>query len=74
MPGISCTNPTTHDRTVSDDPSLPTFRINAPDMTALVAWQNSLQNDPMITGFKLTIASNGIGTVGNNDWAGLPSE
>ena len=72
VPGTSCTNPTTHDRTVSDDPSLPTFRINAADMTALVAWQNSLQNDPLLNGFKLTMAFNGIGTVGNNDWTGLP--
>jgi uncharacterized protein YjdB len=67
VPGTLCTNPTTHDRTVSDDPSLPTFRINAADMTALVAWQNSLQNDPMLAGFKLTMAFNGIGTTGNND-------
>ena len=73
VPGTSCTNPTTHDRTVSDDPSLPTFRINAADMTALVAWQNSLQNDPLLTGFKLTMAFNGIGTVGNNDWTGSPA-
>ena len=73
VPGTSCTNPTTHDRTVSDDPSLPTFRLKAADMTALVAWQNGLQNDPLLKGFKLTMAFNGIGTVGNNDWTGLPS-
>ena len=72
VPGTSCTNPTTHDRTVSDDPSLPTFRLKAADMTALVAWQNSLQSDPLLQGFKLTMAFNGIGTVGNKDWTGLP--
>jgi hypothetical protein len=72
VPGTSCTNPTTHDRTVSDDPSLPTFRLKAADMTALVAWQNSLQNDPLLKGFKLTMAFNGVGTVGNKDWTGLP--
>jgi hypothetical protein len=72
VPATSCTNPTTHDRTVSDDPSLPTFRLQAADMTALVAWQNNLQNDPLLKGFKLTMAFNGVGTVGNNDWTGLP--
>ena len=71
VPGTSCTNPTTHDRTVSDDPSLPTFRLKAADMTALVAWQNSLQSDPLLQGFKLTMAFNGVGTVGNKDWTGL---
>jgi hypothetical protein len=72
VPGTPCTNPITHDRTVSDDPTLPTFRINSADMTALVAWQNSLDSDPLLKGFKLTMAFNGIGTVGNNDWTGLP--
>ena len=52
VPGTSCTNPITHDRTVSDDPSLPTFRLKAADMTALVAWQNSLQSDPLLHGLQ----------------------
>ena len=72
VPGTPCSNPTTHDRTVSDDPSLPTFRLKLADMTALVAWQNGLQNDPLLKGFKLTLAFNGVGTTGNNDWTGLP--
>ncbi|HEX4488586.1 MAG TPA: hypothetical protein VH088_20070, partial [Terriglobales bacterium] len=72
VPGTPCTNAGSHDRTASDDPSLPTFRLKAADMTALTAWQNSLQSDPMFTGFKLTMAFNGVGTVGNKDWTGLP--
>ena len=71
VPGTSCANPVTHDRTVSDDPSLPTFRLINDDMSALVAWQNGLQSDPLLGGFKLSLAFNGVGTTGNKDWTGL---
>ncbi len=70
-PTTSCTDPITHDRTVSDASTLGTFRLNASDMTSLVAWQNGLQSDPLLTGFKLSLAFNGVGTTGNNDWTGL---
>ena len=70
-PGTPCTDPITHDRTAADAAFLNNFRLNASDMTALVAWQNSKQNDPLVKGFKLTLAFNGVGTTGNNDWTGL---
>jgi len=71
VPGTSCTNPITHDRTASDDPSLPTFRLKAADMTALSNWQNKLNQDPLLSNFKLSLAFNGVGTSGNNDWTGV---
>ena len=70
-PGTPCTDPTTHDRTPSDASFLTNFRLNSTDMTQLVAWQNSLQTDPLLNGFKLTLAFNGVGTTGNKDWTGL---
>ena len=73
IPGTPCTNAVTHDRTPSDATFLGNFRINAADMTSLVAWQNSLQSDPMLAGFKLSMAFNGVGTNGNKDWTGLPT-
>ena len=73
VPGTACTNPITHDRTASDDPSLPNFRVNAADMAALVNWQNSVQADPLFSTFKLSMAFNGVGTAGNKDWTGLPA-
>jgi len=71
VPGTACTNPITHDRTASDDPSLPNFRIKGADMTALVNWQNSKNQDPLLSSFKLSMAFNGVGTAGNKDWTGL---
>jgi hypothetical protein len=73
IPGTPCTDPITHDRTLGDASSLPTFRLKAADMTSLVAWQNKVQTDPLLSGFKLTMAFNGVGTTGNNDWTGLPT-
>ena len=71
-PGTPCTDPITHDRTLADASFLTNFRLKAADMTALVAWQNSKQSDPLVKGFKLSLAFNGVGTTGNNDWTGLP--
>ena len=71
IPGTPCTDPITHDRTPPDASSLPVFRLTSTDMTSLVTWQNSLQTDPITTGFKLTMAFNGVGTTGNIDWTGL---
>src|SRR5436190_1965522 len=73
IPGTPCTNPITHDRTPPDATSLPFFRINSADMTSLVAWQNKIQSDPLLSNFKLTLAFNGVGTTGNTDWTGLPA-
>jgi len=71
IPGTPCTNPITNDRTASDDPSLPDYRLHAADMTALVNWQNKVNQDPLLSNFKLTLAINGVGTAGNNDWTGV---
>src|SRR6266550_1455548 len=68
IPGTPCTDPITHDRTPPDSTTLPFFRINAADMTSLVAWQNKFRSDPLLSNFKLTLAFNGIGTTGNTDW------
>ncbi len=73
IPGTPCTDPKTHDRTPPDATSLPFFRINSADMTSLVAWQNKIQSDPLLSNFKLTLAFNGVGTTGNTDWTGLPA-
>src|SRR6266705_1343497 len=73
IPGTSCTNPITHDRTPPDATSLPFFRINSADMTSLVAWQNKIQSDSLLANFKLTLAFNGVGTTGNADWTSLPA-
>jgi len=70
-PGTPCTDPITHDRTASDAATLGTFRLTGTDMPQLVAWQNSLQTDPLLKGFQLTMAFNGVGTTGNNDWTGV---
>ena len=71
VPGTSCTNPITHDRTLGDDPTLPNFRLTSDDMSQLVTWQTAKQQDPLLKNFMLSIAFNGIGTVGNGDWTGL---
>src|SRR2546430_473788 len=71
--GTPCTDPKPHDRTPPDATSLPFFRINSADMTSLVAWQNKIQSDPLLSNFKLTLAFNGVGTTGNTDWTGLPA-
>jgi hypothetical protein len=42
-------------------------------MTSLVAWQNKIQSDALLTNFTLTLAFNGVGTTGNTDWTGLPT-
>lgn len=47
--------------TPSDDNSLPHFRIAAADANAFVAWQNTLQTNPMFSQFKLYNAFNGFG-------------
>ena len=73
IPGTPCTDPKTHDRTPPDSTTLPFFRINAADMTSLVAWQNKFRSDPLLSNFKLTLAFNGVGTTGNTDWTGLPT-
>ena len=71
IPKTPCTNAITHDRTASDDPSLPTYRLHAADMAALSNWQNKLNQDPLLSTFKLSLAFNGVGTSGNNDWTGV---
>jgi len=71
VPGTSCTNPVTHDRNPPDLATLPNFRLTSADMAPLVAWQNAKQADPLLSNFKLTIAFNGAGTVGNPAWTGL---
>src|SRR5437016_6225190 len=73
IPGTPCTDPKTHDRTPPDSTTLPFFRINSADMTSLVAWQNKVQSDPVLSNFKLTLAFNGVGTTGNTNWTGLPT-
>src|SRR6266513_1118036 len=73
IPGTPCTDPITHDLTPPDATSLPFFRINSADMTSLVAWQNKIQSDPLLSNYKLTRAHNGVGTTGNTDWTGLPA-
>ncbi|HEY7616476.1 MAG TPA: choice-of-anchor D domain-containing protein, partial [Terriglobales bacterium] len=75
IPGTPCTNPITHDRTPPDDSSLPTFRLNAADMAALAAWQDAKQADPsgLFSTFTLDLALNAIGTIGDNEWTGLPN-
>jgi hypothetical protein len=72
IPGTPCTDPITHDRTAPDSTTLPFFRINYADMSSLVAWQNKIQSDGLLSNFKLTLAFNGVGTTGNTDWTGLP--
>jgi hypothetical protein len=84
IPSTTClTNLATKDRTLPDASNLPVFRVDAADMTQLVAWQAAKQADPLLspgtiyeTGatsgkFELTIAMNGVGTSGNGDWSGL---
>jgi Bacterial Ig-like domain (group 2)/Cep192 domain 4 len=71
IPGTPCTDPITHDRTAPDASSLPVFRLTYTDMSSIVSWQNGLQNDPLLKGFQLTLAFNGVGTTGNIDWTGL---
>lgn len=73
IPGTPCTNPITHDRTAPDATSLPFFRIKYADMASLVAWQNKIESDALLSNFKLTLAFNGVGTTGNTDWTGLPA-
>jgi hypothetical protein len=73
IPGTSCQDPITNDRTAPDASNLPVFRVNSADMAHLVAWQNGIQTDPsgLFSNFKLTLAFNGVGTAGNGDWTGL---
>ncbi len=73
IPGTSCQDPTTHDRTKPDASNLPVFRVNAADMAQLTAWQSGIQADPsgLFANFQLTMAFNGVGTAGNGDWTGL---
>ena len=73
IPGTSCQDPVTQDRTKPDASNLPVFRLNAADMTQLIAWQNGIQTDPsgLFSNFELTLAFNGVGTAQNGDWTGL---
>jgi hypothetical protein len=73
IPGTTCQDPITHDRTKPDASNLPVFRVNAADMTQLSAWQSGIQTDPsgLFANFELTLAFNGVGTAGNGDWTGL---
>jgi hypothetical protein len=73
IPGTSCVDPITQDRTQPDASNLPVFRVNSADMTQLLTWQNTVQTDPsgLFSNFKLTLAFNGVGTAGNGDWTGL---
>jgi hypothetical protein len=73
IPGTSCQDPITHDRTPPDASNLPVFRVNAADMAQVVSWQNAVQTDPsgLFSNFHLTVAFNGVGTAGNGDWTGL---
>jgi len=72
IPSTTClSNPLTLDRTAPDSSNLPIFRVNSTDMSQLVAWQQAKQADPLLGQFKLTMAFNGVGTVGNGDWTGL---
>ena len=74
IPSTTCLiNLATKDRTAPDASNLPVFRITPADMTQLVAWQYSVQTDPsgLFQPFKLTMAFNGVGTVGNGDWTGM---
>jgi hypothetical protein len=72
IPSTTClTNLVTRDRTAPDASNLPLFRLNTADMTQLTAWQLSKQADPLLKQFELTLAFNGVGTVGNGSWTGL---
>jgi hypothetical protein len=73
IPGTSCQDAVTHDRTKPDASNLPVFRVNSADMTQLVSWQSGVQADPsgLFSNFRLTMAFNGVGTAGNGDWTGL---
>jgi len=73
IPGTSCQDPITDDRTKPDASNLPVFRVNSADMTPLLAWQSGIQTDPsgLFSNFELTLAFNGVGTAGNGDWTGL---
>ncbi len=73
IPGTSCQDPITNDRTKPDASNLPVFRVNSADMTQLLSWQSGTQADPsgLFSNFKLTLAFNGVGTAGNGDWTGL---
>jgi len=73
IPGTSCEDPITQDRTAPDASNLPVFRVNSADMTQLATWQNGIQTDPsgLFSNFKLTLAFNGVGSAGNGDWTGL---
>jgi hypothetical protein len=53
--------------------SLPTFRLNAADIDAFIAWQNAKQSNPLLPDFKVSLAFNGVGTNGDRDYTGLPS-
>jgi hypothetical protein len=59
--------------TESDAASLPNFRIDAADVDALVAWQDSKQSNPLLSNFVLHMAFNGVGTTGDRDYTNLPS-
>jgi Bacterial Ig-like domain (group 2) len=72
IPSTPClTNLLTRDRTLPDASNLPVFRLDASDMAQLAAWQQTKQTDPLLKQFQITLAFNGVGTVGNGDWTGL---
>jgi hypothetical protein len=39
-------------------------------MAALDDWQGNVRSDPLLSNFRLTLAFNGVGTAGNQDWTG----
>jgi len=59
--------------TDSDAASLPNFRLNAADIDSIIGWQSAKQSNPLLSNFVLSLAFNGIGTTGDNDYTGLPN-
>jgi Bacterial Ig-like domain (group 2)/Abnormal spindle-like microcephaly-assoc'd, ASPM-SPD-2-Hydin len=53
--------------------SLPTFRLDAADIDAFIAWQDSKQSNPLLPNFMVSLAFNGVGTNGDRDYTGLPN-
>jgi hypothetical protein len=59
--------------TDSGDESLPTFRLNAADVDAFINWLDLKQSNPLLPNFTVSLAFNGVGTTGDRDYTGLPS-
>jgi hypothetical protein len=72
IPGTPCADASqADDRTPPDSSTLPVFRLKAADVTSVVAWQNKIESDPLLSAFRLTLAFNGVGTTGDNGWTGI---